>query len=167
MPARRAAATLPRLWAPWRTGFITGKPPRGCIFCQARASREDRTHWVLARSRHAFALLNLYPYNNGHLLIAPNRHIGDFEKLRSVEWTDMLTLSQRFLKRLRKQLHPQGFNLGLNLGRPAGAGIPGHLHLHLVPRWNGDTNFMPILGHTKVMSQSLAELHQLLHDGRD
>ena len=83
-------AKLPRLWAPWRSGFITGKPPRGCIFCRARASRRDQAHWVLARSRRAFALLNLYPYNNGHLMVAPNRHVGDLTRLQPTEWAEML-----------------------------------------------------------------------------
>jgi ATP adenylyltransferase len=167
MPRRRQAVSLPRLWAPWRSGFITAKkPPRRCIFCLAQANHEDQAHRVIARGRYAFALLNLYPYNNGHLMIAPHRHIGELDRLRPAEWAELLTLSQRLVRRLRRTLRPHAFNLGLNLGRSAGAGLPGHLHLHVVPRWDGDTNFMPVLAHTKVMSQSLDELYHLLRDGR-
>lgn len=147
------------LWAPWRNTFLTQpKRPRACIFCAARRSRNDRASRVVARGRHTFAILNLYPYNNGHVLIAPTRHVGELDRLRPEEWLEMLELTQALVRRLRGLLHPHGFNAGFNLGRTAGAGIPGHVHLHLVPRWNGDTNFMPILGRTKVIPQSLDEL---------
>ena len=109
-----------------------------------------------------FALLNRYPYNNGHLMIAPYRHIGTLASLNAAEWTETLRMSQRLTARLTRVLHPQGFNLGVNLGKAGGAGIPGHLHVHLVPRWNGDTNFMPVVANTKVISQSLEELYALL-----
>jgi ATP adenylyltransferase len=155
---------LQRIWAPWRSTFLS--QPRGkhrrCIFCAACRSVDDRRHRVVARGRHAFALLNLYPYNNGHVMVATARHVGELEALRPEEWAEILTLMQRLIVRLRAALHPHGLNVGLNLGRVAGAGIPGHLHVHLVPRWNGDTNFMPVLGRTKVISQSLDELYALL-----
>ena len=154
---------LDRLWAPWRSAFVSHRrPSRRCIFCAAWRSRDNRRHRVVARHGQAFALLNLYPYNNGHLLVAPNRHVGALASLRSGEWTDMLRLGQQMTQRLRRALRAQGFNLGLNLGRVAGAGIPGHLHLHIVPRWMGDTNFFPVLAQTKVISQSLDELYRLL-----
>lgn len=113
-----------------------------------------------------FALLNKYPYNNGHLMVAPYRHVGTLELLRAEEWSEILRMSQRLTKRLTETLKPHGFNMGLNLGRAAGAGIPGHLHLHIVPRWNGDTNFMPVLAQTKVISQSLDELYTVLTSSR-
>ncbi len=109
-----------------------------------------------------FALLNRYPYNNGHLLIAPNRHVGSLEAMTSAEWLGLWRLSRRLIQQLQRTIRPDAFNLGLNVGRDAGAGIRGHLHLHLVPRWRGDTNFLPVLTNTKVISQSLDELYQLL-----
>lgn len=158
---------LPRLWAPWRSAYLSSKPGRRCIFCAAkRRAGNDRKRLVVARGRHAFALLNLYPYNNGHTMVSPYRHVGDLERLRPEEWAEMLTLSQRLTARLRRALRPHGFNVGMNLGHAAGAGVPGHLHLHLVPRWNGDTNFMPVLGSTKVVSQSLEAVYRALTKGR-
>lgn len=141
---------------------MTQRNARQCFFCKAKRSRDDRGHHVIARSRTAFALLNRYPYNNGHLLIAPYRHVGDLTSLTVAEWTNMFHLSRRLLTTLQRRLRAHGFNVGLNLGRAAGAGVPGHLHLHLVPRWTGDTNFMPVLTHTKVIAQSLDELYVLL-----
>ena len=156
------AADLKRLWAPWRNAFLA-KPFKGrCIFCAARSTRDARQQLVVMRSTRALVMLNLYPYNNGHVMIAPRRHVGDLEQLTPAEWAEMGRLSQRMMQRLRKLLRPHGFNLGLNQGRVAGAGFPGHLHLHIVPRWNGDTNFMPAIGRTKVISQSLDELYRLL-----
>ena len=154
-----------RLWAPWRRVYLTRatSPGRGrCIFCVAKRSTADRRHHVVARGRRVFAILNLYPYNNGHLMVAPYRHIGTLRDVQTAEWNEMLGMLQRLTARLDRTLRPRGFNLGVNLGRIAGAGIPGHLHLHLVPRWQGDTNFMPVIGDTKVVSQSLDELYALL-----
>ena len=158
------AADMKRLWAPWRSSFLAKGPQRACFFCAAARAgrRRDRVHHVVARGKHVFGILNLYPYNNGHLIIAPYRHTGRFEKLQAPEWTEMLALSQQLMRRLTRSLHPHGFNLGFNLGRTAGAGVPGHLHLHIVPRWNGDTNFMPVLAGTKVISQSMEQVYQLL-----
>lgn len=158
--------SVDRLWAPWRHTFITGRRPRGCIFCAAKRSTADRAHHVIERGEHAFAMLNLYPYNNGHLMIAPYRHIGTLAQIRPAEWSELLRLAQRLTARLTRLLHPHGYNLGLNLGRDAGAGIPGHLHLHVVPRWRGDTNYMPILTNVKVISQSLEELFTALASPR-
>ena len=153
---------LDRLWAPWRSRFLSRKKSGRCIFCAAHASRQDREHHVVARGMRAFALLNRYPYNNGHIMIAPKRHIGTLEAIRPAEWAEMLVMSRRLMARLRRAIRPQGWNLGINLGRIAGAGIPGHVHLHLVPRWNGDTNFMPMFGGARVISQSLDELYNQL-----
>lgn len=153
---------MQRLWAPWRNTFLTGPRRRGCIFCAAKRSRRDRTHYVIARGTHVFALLNLYPYNNGHLMIAPYRHVGSLTMIRPAEWAELLRMAQRLTGRLNRTLRPHGFNIGINVGREAGAGIPGHLHVHVVPRWRGDTNCMPILTNTKIISQSLDELFSLL-----
>lgn len=153
-----------RLWAPWRSHFVTHQPVRGCIFCRAIRLYQDKKNFVIHRGKLSFAILNLYPYNNGHVMVAPRRHVGDLSKLTFAEWAEMLKVAQQQLKAMKRSLKPHGFNLGLNLGRTAGAGIPGHLHMHVVPRWNGDTNFMPILSSTKVISQSLAEVYQLLAD---
>ena len=153
---------LTRLWAPWRSAFLSQRGRRRCIFCAAKRRGNDRALQVVARGRLAFALLNRYPYNNGHVMIAPYRHVGRLEALKPEEWLDTLRLSQQLMTRLKSAIRPDGFNVGMNLGRVSGAGFPGHLHLHVVPRWNGDTNFMPILGGTKVVSQSLDELYRLL-----
>ena len=150
-----------RLWAPWRNAYLSQRGTRRCIFCVAKRSRADRQHHVVARGRRVFAILNRYPYNNGHLMIAPYRHVKTLEALRAAEWSELLKMLQRFTERMHRTLRPHGFNLGLNLGRDAGSGIPGHLHVHLVPRWQGDTNFMPILADTKVVSQSLDDLYAL------
>ncbi len=153
---------MDRLWAPWRNTFLSQRGRRRCIFCLAKRARVDRQHYVIARDDGVFALLNLYPYNTGHLMVAPYRHVGTLERLTAAEWAGMLRLSQWLTRRLRVTLRPQGFNMGLNLGKVGGAGFPGHLHLHLVPRWNGDTNFMPVVAQTKVISQSLDTLYTLL-----
>lgn len=157
------APALKVLWAPWRTEFLHGPKPHGCIFCKAkRLKSADPAHHVLARGRHAFALLNRYPYNNGHFMVAPYRHVGDLARMRPDEWAETHTLATRLIASMRRLMHPAGFNLGINVGRTAGAGIPGHLHLHVVPRWHGDTNFMTVTGGMKVMSQSLDALYALL-----
>ena len=155
-------ADLDRLWAPWRSEFVSQRRRPGCVFCAAKRAKAHRQRYVVARGERVFALLNRYPYNNGHLLIAPYRHVGRFESLTAAEWAGMFQLCRRLLHRLRRLLRPHGFNLGMNLERAAGAGIPGHLHLHVVPRWHGDTNFMPVAAGTRVVSQSLDELHALL-----
>lgn len=153
------------LWAPWRLAYVAQAQPRGCLFCRKRRARRDARELVVLRGRRAFVMLNRYPYNNGHLMIAPYRHVGTLEALTSEEWQEIGRLLVQFQRRLTRLLHPHGFNIGLNLGRPAGAGVPGHLHAHLVPRWNGDTNFMPVIAKTKVISQSLDELYRQLRHG--
>ncbi len=157
--------TTERLWAPWRAAYIKSarkESAKGCLFCQKPKRKSDSKDQILVRGRLGFSLLNRFPYNNGHLLIAPYRHIGNLQSLTQEEWLEMFTLTRDSIERIEKALSPQGFNIGLNLGRAAGAGIPGHLHLHIVPRWVGDTNFMPTVAHTKVISQSLEATHRLL-----
>ena len=136
--------------------------PEGCLFCELLARGDDESSFILARDGVAFALLNAYPYNPGHVMVAPTRHVGEIEQLEAAELLGTGRLAQRAVKALREQMHPDGFNLGANLGRVAGAGIPGHLHWHVVPRWNGDTNFMPVVGETRVLPESLEDTYRKL-----
>jgi ATP adenylyltransferase len=132
----------------------TGKP-EGCIFCTKPAEDRDAEHLILGRSAHGYVLLNLYPYNSGHLMVVPYLHTGDLATLPSEVGADLFALTQRALQALAAEYHPQGFNVGMNLGEVAGGSISAHLHLHIVPRWNGDTNFMPITADTKVLPETL------------
>jgi ATP adenylyltransferase len=175
-----------QLWAPWRMGYISGsdkaaapQPVRelawlpgadqNCFLCRAAAKvagdqkKADRANLVIARSPQAVALLNRYPYNNGHLLLAPLRHVPRLDALTDAEHLELMQLMTRLCGTLEKLMQPEGFNVGLNLGRVAGAGVPGHLHWHVVPRWNGDTNFMPVLAGVNVIPQALDALVDLLH----
>jgi len=161
------------LWAPWRKAYIRGQAKtRGCFFCRDLRAPvgKDKINFVLLRSRHAFIVLNHYPYTSGHLMLVPNRHVPSLEKLMDVDRLDFLRLLDRALNLLRKAFRPHGFNVGMNLGRIGGAGVPGHVHLHVVPRWQGDTNFMPVLTGTKIVSESLQstylELHKVLQAAR-
>ncbi len=153
---------LRTLWAPWRGRYLRQLGPRRCLFCVAKRPRDDRKHYVIYRGKMVFVILNLYPYNNGHLMIAPYRHVGTLDRVREGEAVELLRVTSRMERLLTRAIRPHGFNVGLNVGRAAGAGIPGHLHVHVVPRWIGDTNFMPVLGHAKVISQSLDELYRHL-----
>lgn len=150
---------MDQLWAPWRMEYILSDKESGCIFCdKSQTSTEnDRENLVLFRGKYAFILMNLFPYNNGHLMIAPYDHKESLEKLSLETLTEIMALSQTTMTILRKSLRAEGFNLGVNQGKIAGAGIAEHLHFHIVPRWTGDTNFMPVTGHTKVMVQGLTE----------
>ncbi|HTL70981.1 MAG TPA: HIT domain-containing protein [Candidatus Eisenbacteria bacterium] len=151
-----------RLWAPWRKKFITHKKPSGCIFCLKPRSRRDRQNLVLERGRRVFSMLNLYPYNNGHLMIAPYRHVRSVTGLTAEETAEVFSMMKDAVRRLDRLVRPHGYNIGFNIGRAAGAGYDGHAHLHVVPRWNGDTNFMPVAGGTKVISESLDEMWRAL-----
>jgi ATP adenylyltransferase len=156
---------MQNLWAPWRSQFVLSKKEHGCIFCQRLKQKKDKTNLILHRSRKCFIIMNRFPYNSGHLMVAPIRHIGEMEKLDDDEMLELMHLVQLCIKLLKKELKPQGFNLGVNLGKIAGAGIADHLHIHIVPRWEGDTNFMPILGKTKVVSIGLEEMYERLKRG--
>lgn len=152
---------MDRLWAPWRIAYINkiGKQ-KGCIFCRILKEQKDTVNHIFLRKKHTFAVLNIYPYNNGHVLILPNRHVGDLENLERIERDELLDLLVEVKNMSQAILDPGGFNVGFNLGRLAGAGFPGHLHIHIVPRWKGDSNFMPVIGGARVMSQSLNELYK-------
>ncbi|MDE3070353.1 MAG: HIT domain-containing protein, partial [Acidobacteriota bacterium] len=148
-----------QLWAPWRTRYVTAPKSGECVFCAALAASEASERaggdLLLERAESCFSLLNAFPYAAGHLMIAPYRHTGDMLELTLEEEADVMLLARRAVRALEQLMAPAGFNLGLNLGEPAGAGFAGHLHLHVVPRWNGDTNFMPVLADTNVISASL------------
>jgi len=144
------------LWAPWRMSYIrssTGKPEK-CIFCEALSSDDDK-HYVVYRSRHSIAMLNLYPYNTAHVMVAPKRHVPSIELLSNEEMLDLWRTVSIVMKAIRLEYSPHGFNIGINIGRVAGAGIEHHVHVHVVPRWNGDTNFMPVVSGVKVMPEDL------------
>jgi ATP adenylyltransferase len=150
---------MKNLWAPWRKEFILSKKEENCFFCEAIKDNQDRKNLVLYRGKECFCILNKYPYNNGHLMIAPKMHKDDLSKLNDSEMLELLTLSRDVKNILAKKLKPEGFNLGINFGKVAGAGVEDHIHVHLVPRWTGDTNFMPVIAETKVISQSLEDLY--------
>ena len=149
------------LHAPWRIQYILSpKPPPSdvSLFTRIAQSSDDVANHVIARDRSCFAMLNAYPYNGGHLMIVPYKQVADLPDLTDDELTDLMRLTRRCEIALRQVMKPEGFNIGLNLGKVAGAGIAEHLHLHIVPRWNGDTNFMPVIGATAVVPQALTEL---------
>lgn len=155
--------SLECLWAPWRMEFIQGCKPMGCFICAAAASDQDRENLVVRRRPRALCILNRYPYNNGHLLIAPLRHEGKLECLTAEELQEIMALLVESKRLIDRTMAPQGYNVGVNLGRVAGAGLEEHFHMHIVPRWSGDTNFMTSLGSTKVIPQALEELWNLLN----
>jgi len=152
------------LWAPWRITYLKsfGKKSKGCLFCRAARSQKDGSNYVFLRSKHAIGILNIFPYNNGHMMIAPQRHVNTLDLLKNEELCDIMEQVRVTTRRLDKILKPEGYNIGINIGRAAGAGIDRHLHVHIVPRWNGDTNFMPVCAGTKVISQSLGALYRQL-----
>jgi ATP adenylyltransferase len=144
---------LERIWAPWRSVYVGGSHGEGCVFCEKVQSEEDEANLVLLRGDKTIVMMNLYPYNNGHLLIMPKRHVGDIEDLTGEEMAELFLMTQKIVKVLRV-FNPEGFNVGANIGKVAGAGVPGHFHIHIVPRWGGDTNFMPVIGDVRVISES-------------
>jgi len=150
-----------KLWAPWRSKYIYLRKKKRCIFCGNRAGG-GKKRYVLDRSRHSFSMLNLYPYNNGHVMVAPHRHVKSLELLSAGELADLAGLVNRTKVLLDRKLKPHGYNIGLNLGRVSGAGFAGHVHVHVVPRWEGDTNFMPIVADAKIVSESLEAMYKLL-----
>ena len=153
---------MKNIWAPWRSEFIYQRKKGGCIFCDARDSKDLKKYFVIKKSKYSFSLLNLYPYNNGHIMVCPKRHKPSLEKLTQLELTDLMLLVNKSTKMLDKALKPDGYNIGINIGKISGAGYPGHVHIHIVPRWQGDTNFMPLFSDTKIISESLNSLYERL-----
>ncbi len=155
-----------QLWAPWRLEYVRSADEMpGCVFCSAAAGDDDEEPLVVHRGERAFVLLNKYPYASGHLMVAPTRHVGDFTELVEAEALELHRLASTAVALLRGSYGPDGFNLGWNLGRAAGAGIVDHVHLHVVPRWSGDTNFMPVLADVKVIPEHLLETRRRLAEG--
>ena len=149
---------MDQLWAPSRMELIKkGEPESGCIFCDLPRASSDRENLILGRTANTFAILNKYPYNNGHLMVVPRRHTADLHALDAAEWQELQAMLRTALAIVQEAYKPHGANVGMNLGRIAGAGIADHAHWHIVPRWNGDTNFMPVLGQTKVMIEHLQD----------
>ncbi|MEM2905146.1 MAG: HIT domain-containing protein, partial [Candidatus Bathyarchaeia archaeon] len=147
-------ATRKVLWAPWRMEYI-GSEPKGCIFCSMPQVDRDEENLILERGRLSFVAMNRFPYNNGHLMVAPYAHVPSLEDLSEEAVIEVMRLVKKSLSCLRATLHPQGFNVGVNIGRAAGAGFDQHVHVHVVPRWTGDINFMPVLADTKVLPEAL------------
>lgn len=152
------------LFAPWRFKYISTvskKREEGCIFCKA-PRKNDNESLILIRGKHSYVIMNLYPYNTGHIMVVPYRHVGDYAELNDDEALEMHRLVKLSLRAIRRVYSPHGFNIGINLGRVAGAGIEDHVHIHIVPRWNGDTNFMPIIAGVKVIPQDVRESYKML-----
>ena len=152
------------LWAPWRMDYIRSPKAssQSCIFCEKSEAKNDDENLIIFRGEFSFILLNLFPYNNGHAMISPYNHISEFHILNNEIKVEMMDLSSKLMEIMKTNMNAEGFNFGGNFGSVAGAGIKEHIHLHIVPRWEGDTNFMPVLGHTKVQVDGLKETHQYL-----
>lgn len=150
------------LWAPWRVEFIKKTKSKNCIFCSKSKSKNDTKNYVLYRGKYNFVMLNIYPYTNGHLMVAPYKHVGQLSKLKQYELHELFDITTNMVEILKKTHKIDGVNIGINIGRVAGAGIPGHLHVHIVPRWLGDTNFMVTIGNTKIISESLQHTYKTL-----
>lgn len=151
---------MDKLWAPWRIKYISKCKQKKCIFCESK--HNPGKNFVILKTKHSIAMLNIFPYNNGHVMVSPLQHKKDLNLLNDIEIVDLFRTVDKIKALLEKVLKPDGYNIGINMGRSAGAGITGHLHIHIVPRWFGDTNFMPSLYETKIISQSLGELYKLL-----
>jgi ATP adenylyltransferase len=153
---------MERIWAPWRMQFIEMKKSEGCFLCENPRQDRDAHNYILYRGRGNFVILNSYPYNPGHLMVAPYRHVASLEDLSEEERNEHFEIVNRCVKALREEINPEGFNIGINLGKAAGAGIAGHVHTHIVPRWYGDTNFTSVLADVKVVPEALAETYKRL-----
>lgn len=164
---KREGKAMDTLWAPWRMEYILrakDEKPEPCIFCSRIEQHADKENLILHRSRHAFIIMNRFPYNNGHLMVVPYQHTGNILNLNREEGEDMLELIQLSVEALNRVMQPHGFNIGMNLGKVAGAGVDDHVHFHIVPRWNGDTNFMPVISDTKVVSEALDKTYNKIKE---
>lgn len=155
------------IWAPWRSAFVLSKKEKGCIFCKRQKMKDTIKNLVLYRGRTVFVILNKFPYNTGHTLVVPYRHVAHVENMTPQEAVEFFDLTRVAVAIIKKELKPQSLNLGMNLGRGSGAGVPGHLHMHIVPRWSEDTNFMPVIGKTRVVSFDLGMIYKMLKKGFD
>jgi len=153
---------MERIWAPWRIEYILMEKPEGCILCEKPEEDKDEQNYILYRGHKNFIILNSYPYNPGHLMVAPYRHTGSLEELTGEERNEHFEMVSRAIRVLREAFNPGGFNIGANIGKVAGTGIDDHFHSHIVPRWQGDTNYVPVLADVRVLPQALAETYQKL-----
>ena len=153
---------MEQIWAPWRIEYIEKSKEGGCILCQKPKESNHEANFILYRGQHNFVILNAFPYNPGHLLVAPYQHTANLPDLTHEETVEHFDIVKKSLELLKVTLKPAGFNIGLNIGKVAGAGIEGHLHTHIVPRWQGDTNFMPVLSDTRVLSEALTATYRRL-----
>jgi len=153
---------MKRLWAPWRINYILGEKPLGCILCDKPKEKSDAENLILKYGKHGFVMMNLYPYNNGHLMVCPYEHVNTLEALPDEVLGGLMLMIKGTLAALRLAFSPEGANVGLNLGKAGGAGIDDHVHFHVVPRWEGDTNFMTVVGEHRVIPQDIDETYKLL-----
>jgi ATP adenylyltransferase len=153
---------MKNLWSPWRMDYILSEKENGCIFCDKPKNNNNREMLILYRGENVFVMMNLYPYNNGHILIAPYVHVNNSSKLSVEIRSETMELANESMEIMKKMMNAEGFNFGANIGKSGGAGIEEHIHYHVVPRWHGDTNFMPIVGHTKVQVEGLQETYDNL-----
>jgi ATP adenylyltransferase len=155
-----------RIWAPWRLRYVSNANKQTeCVFCAKPEEGDDRKALIVHRGERCYVILNLYPYTSGHLMVAPFEHVGQVQEIASETMAEMMDLAQQAIRKLEEVYSPEGFNLGVNQGRVAGAGVEGHIHLHVVPRWAGDNNYMPVVADTRVMPQSLEETYDALEGG--
>lgn len=150
------------LYAPWRISYILGQKIKGCVLCQISKQKKDKQNLVLERKKNCYVVLNKFPYNNGHLMIVPYKHKSSLEDLDDQTVLEMLQTAKAYVKKMKKVMRAEGFNIGINIGQIAGAGIADHLHWHIVPRWSGDNNFMPVIGKMKVISESFESVYKKL-----
>ncbi len=153
---------IKRLWAPWRITYILTPKLKKCLFCTVAKQKNDRENLILERRKNCFVILNKYPYNNGHIMIVPYKHTSSLEELDNKTLLEMMKIAQKYLIKMKKIMKAEGFNIGINIGKIAGAGIKEHIHLHIVPRWNGDNNFMPVLANHRIISESLESVYKKL-----
>ncbi len=161
---RVVRVTEQRLWAPWRLDYIKSEKPEGCIFCDLPADGDDRAAYIVHRGDHCFVVLNKFPYNNGHVMVTPYEHSPALDGLDDDTLLELMQLTRRAVEALGAVYGPEGFNIGINVGKIAGAGVEGHVHQHVVPRWDADTNFMPVIGSTRVLPQSLEDSWEALRE---
>ena len=154
---------MDRLWSPWRYAYVSAAgPAQGCIFCEKAAERSDESNYIVHRGRKNFVLLNLYPYTTGHVMVAPYEHVATLEAASEETLEEMMLLGRAAERNLRAIYRPQGFNIGMNIGECAGAGVAGHIHMHIVPRWPADSNFMTIVGETRVLPEAIEATYRKL-----
>jgi ATP adenylyltransferase len=154
------------IWSPWRMKYIEKtEKEEGCVFCNAHAKEDSAANLIAFRGERAFVILNLYPYTSGHLMVVPFEHVATLEELAQSTRAEMMELTSECMAVLRKTYTPQAFNMGANIGEAAGAGVPGHVHIHIVPRWGGDTNFMSALGETRVLPESIEDTYKRVREG--